>query len=126
MLGRLELIWEKDWPRSITLTQEFLRVYPDFGPAREKLYGALVAYGDALLAQGDKDGAVQRLEQAVALLPERGEAPAMLLALTPTPVPTVPAPTVQPPPQPKAPPAKPVAPVRPPAAAPTKSPLSPR
>lgn len=113
----LEPVWEKDWPAAIRILEGFLRDYPRYRPAEEKLYGALVAYADQLIANDQDEEAVKRLLQAQALLPDRDEAEAALLALTPTPTPAAPPKPVVPP-GPVAPPG--------PAVVPTKSPLAPR
>lgn len=95
----LAAVWGSDWEGAVRVLDDFLGRFPDFGLAREKQYAALVALGESRLREGDVPQGVGYLEQARDLLPERGEAVALLLALTPTPTPE---PTATPRPQPVA------------------------
>jgi LPXTG-site transpeptidase (sortase) family protein len=94
-LPRLEVAWESDWPHAIALLEAFHAQFPDHTAAREKLYAALVSYGQALIASGLVMEGTAQLERAQELLPGRGEANAAFLALTPTPTP-IPSPVLQP------------------------------
>lgn len=111
----LDSVWGSNWPRAVEVLEQFRDQFPGYRPAQEKLYVALLGYAEFLFMQDQDDDGVKRLQQARDLFPDRGEAQAALLALTPTPVPVSP---VRP--------AGPIIPARPPAAAPTKSPLAPR
>ncbi len=73
--------WNHDWPTVIDRLAAFRRTYPDFGPAQDKLYVALLASGQSRVAAGDVDAGRQQLEQAQGLLPARPEAPAALATL---------------------------------------------
>jgi tetratricopeptide (TPR) repeat protein len=84
----LAAVWGRDWPRVLALLTEFRVIYPNYQPARERHYAALVAYSQALIDQGQAAEAVEQLERAQAIRPNQGEATALLLALTPAPTPT--------------------------------------
>ncbi|MBV9358527.1 MAG: DUF4388 domain-containing protein, partial [Chloroflexi bacterium] len=84
LLTSLDATWNSDWPTVIDRLTAFRRAYPDFTPAQDKLYVALLASGRARIATGDWDGGRQQLEQAQALLPARPEAPAALGAVAAT------------------------------------------
>lgn len=85
VLAQLDPIWGRDWPRTIELTQGFLARFPGYGPATDKLYGALVEYGKDLLARGDVPAARAAFEGASTLAADRFEARAALDALAPPP-----------------------------------------
>lgn len=106
MMPQLDATWGVDTQRTIELLDAFRQRFPDYPPAREKLYAALLAYGSMLDEAGDADGAAASFARAAALQPERGEAAAALASLTPsqegTPVPLTrrtPAPALTPSPQ---------------------------
>ncbi|MBV9601380.1 MAG: protein kinase [Chloroflexi bacterium] len=88
VLASLDLTWGHDWPASINAANSFLQDHPDFTPARDKLYAAYVLYADQLLADGQTQPAIEQLEAADNLAPERVEAHEALAALTPTPEPS--------------------------------------
>jgi hypothetical protein len=126
----LERVWDTDTPRTVAVLDGFLARFPDYPPAREKLYAALISSGVELARAGETEAANQRFEQAQTLLPERGEAAAARRAIEPTPTqappPRVPAQPAPPPvtqvrPQPAPPPPVVVVPVP----TPTKQPFSP-
>jgi hypothetical protein len=111
-LSQLDSVWNRDWPRVIELTQSFLSRFPDYPPATEKLYVALVEYGRQLEQAGRLDAAQAAFQGADQLQPLRTEARAELNALLPTPTPPLgPPPTAVPPRvvQPAPPPAEPPA-----------------
>lgn len=81
----LESAWGTDTPRIIAMLEDFTARYPTFAPAREKLYAALMANADNLTQAGAALDAVDSLNRAASVLPERPEAHAALLNLTPTP-----------------------------------------
>ena len=89
-LQQIEPFWGRDWLRVIGPVEAFVVEYPDYTPAVEKLYAALVFYGQELLEQGLEADGLRVLEQARDLMPERAEAVAALEALTPTPQPAQP------------------------------------
>jgi hypothetical protein len=94
--------WGKDWPRVMAGLRDFLDHQDStWQPAKGKLYSALVEYGKLLLDQQKTDEAVEQLVQARNFQPDRIEAPTLLKALTPTPVPptSTPKPTPVPPTQ---------------------------
>lgn len=135
-LPQLDAAWGVDTPRIIALISAFRERFPDYPPAKEKLYAALLTYGGELSRQGDPSGAAATFAQAAALFPERAEAARALTRLTPTPPPP-PVPLPPPPPvrtlvplrrptPPVAPPALAVPPPAPAAPAnPTKAPFVP-
>ena len=79
--------WEKDWPAAISALEAFRKDYPDHDESKQKLYAALVSYGKLQVEGGDRRGAVAPWVKAQDLLPGRGEAQQLLVALTPTPTP---------------------------------------
>ena len=85
-ITRLDSVWQTDWPMSIQILDSYLQQYPDQQPALDKLYAALVGYGEDLLQSGSTDDGIAQLEQAQALAPDRQEAQDDLVALTPIPV----------------------------------------
>ncbi len=133
LLSQVDPMWGTDWAGFTQTVASFVGQHPDFAPAKDKLYAALVEYGKDLISQGAFDRADAVLKQAQTLLPDRGEAFSAAAALTPTATPTptpthIPAPTSPPPsinrvavpastPRPTVPPA--------PAVPPTKVPFQP-
>lgn len=95
-LGKLGVAWDKDWPGAIAALDTFRASAPDHDEAKQKLYVALVAYGQVLSDGGDTPKAIAQWVRARDLLPGKTDAPRLLAALTPVPIqsPTpVPAPT---------------------------------
>jgi serine/threonine protein kinase len=88
VLAELDTSWGHDWPRSIALLDGFLTRVPDNTDAQDKLYSALVIFGQQLVADGSPEDGVRQLERAEALVPARTEAQGVLEALTPLPTPT--------------------------------------
>jgi hypothetical protein len=85
-LARVDAAWAiGDWPTVIDLLDAFLTRSPTHEVAAEKLYAALVAEGVRLVGADRAREAAVYFVQAQAVQPERGEAPAALRALTPTP-----------------------------------------
>jgi serine/threonine-protein kinase len=95
---QLDAAWGTDWVRVTAVLDNYRAQYADFDPARTKLYAALVADGGQRLAQGRTAEGVAVLERARGLIPSRGEAETLLIALTPTapPATRAPAPTAVP------------------------------
>lgn len=87
LLPQLDAVWGKDTPKTVQLLQDYLTQFPEDATARDKLYAALVARAEDLAAGGQADAAASDLAQAQQLLPNRLEARAALLRLTPTPTP---------------------------------------
>ena len=83
-LAKLGAAWGMDWPGAIGILEAFRLVEPGHDEAKQKLYGALVAYGAVQWASGDPDRAVELWTRARLLLPGRPEAGERLSALTPT------------------------------------------
>ena len=83
-LAKLGAAWGMDWPGAIAILEAFRLAEPGHDEAKQKLYGALVAYGAVQLRSGDTDRAVELWTRARALLPGRPEAVERLGALTPT------------------------------------------
>jgi hypothetical protein len=86
---QLDAAWGSDTPQTVAVLDEFLARFPDDEVARDKLYAALVATGRDLVSEGDAAQAVDPLERARVLFPERAEAVDVLASLTPTPAPAV-------------------------------------
>jgi hypothetical protein len=114
---RLDAVWATDPEASVALLDQFQVRFPDFQPARDKLYAALIARSQQLVADDQLEAADAVLQQALQLFPDREEARAASEALTPSPTPAPPTPT---PPRISV-PAAPVAPAR----APTPRPAAP-
>jgi hypothetical protein len=87
----LDVAWARgDSPEVIRLLEELTVNVPDareYAEFRDKLYAAHYNYGEQLLAEGDRAGAVRQFEAAQDVDGMRGEAFSALLALTPTPFP---------------------------------------
>jgi hypothetical protein len=79
--------WSSDTPGTIALLSGFHERFPNYQPAREKLYAALIAAGSERAAAGDIDAAAARFREARAVQPERLDAIVAERALTPTAVP---------------------------------------
>jgi hypothetical protein len=91
---QLDRAWgSADWPTTISLLDDFLNGAPNFQPAVNKLYSALVISGKQLISAGETERGTAELERAAMLDPDRSDAQDALLALTPTPAP---APTPRP------------------------------
>jgi len=80
-LHELDGTWEHDWPRTIAVLETFIQRWPDYAPARDKLYAALVADADLDIQSGQSDAGLAELERAARLLPDREEAWARLTGL---------------------------------------------
>jgi hypothetical protein len=80
---QLDAAWGADTAATIALLKDFVDRFPDFAPAREKLYAALIAQATDLGASGDRDGATEAAQRAASLLPDRGEAMLLLASLEP-------------------------------------------
>lgn len=80
----LDTLWGVDTAQIVTVLEEFRGRFPDFEPAREKLYAARLTRAAELLAVDDRDGAAKQLVSAIAMLPDRAEGQAQLLALEST------------------------------------------
>lgn len=71
-LTRAEGAWGANWPQAIAVLEGFRADYPDHVAVKEKLYEALLAYGQALsLTDRAREGTVF-LERALILMPNRG------------------------------------------------------
>jgi hypothetical protein len=97
-LPTLDALWGVDTSQTIGLLDDFLDRFPDYSPAKDKLYAALVAHADELASAGERVAAAEQLRRAAELLPSRGEAVLALVVLTPTvpPPPPPPASTINP------------------------------
>ena len=80
-LHELDGTWEQDWPRTIAVLETFIQRWPDYAPARDKLYAALVADADLDIQSGQADAGLAELKRAARLLPEREEAWVRLTAM---------------------------------------------
>ena len=89
LAASLDVAWaQSDWPTAISTLTRLRGLEPDNSDYRDKVYAAQVQYADVLIDNGSTAAAVEQLQRAATLDPDRGEAPARLMALTPTPVPT--------------------------------------
>jgi serine/threonine protein kinase len=123
----LDSVWGQDWPRTLAFLEAFRNAYPDYDPAMDKQYEAMVANAQILLGDQQLAQAADMLSRAEVIRPDRPEAPDVAAVLTPTAAPAparapvvspsraapAPAPAPAPPPARVAP-----APVAPPPAAP--------
>jgi hypothetical protein len=73
-LASLDPIWSTDPARAVAAIEGFLAQFPDYQPATDKQYAALVAYAHVLADAGNVDDAKAQLRRAADLQPERGEA----------------------------------------------------
>lgn len=88
LLSQLDDAWRfQDWPEAIELVQLIRQADPTYPDMLDKLYAAHVNYGYRLAELGDLPGAAEQFEEAIALMPGRGEAEAGLQSLLP-PTPT--------------------------------------
>ena len=92
-MAQLDDAWAvEDWPEVIRLIQEIRQQAPTEPGMTEKLYAARVNYGYQLAGLGQKELAAEQFEQALAIIPEGGEAEAGLQSLSapePTATPSV-------------------------------------
>jgi serine/threonine-protein kinase len=119
----MEAAWDKDEAISSAALEEMLALDPGYRDASVKLYALLVARGEGMLAEGDRDGAIAAFQRAATVYPDGPEAEARLAALTappPQPLPEAPAAAPAPAPAQQAAPARQPAPASapPPAAQP--------
>jgi len=81
-LEHLDVLWGRDWDQAIRVLDSFRQDYPSYSPAKNKLYAALVSYGEQLARSGRCDMAVRHLARAEELNRienlERNEAAAAL------------------------------------------------
>jgi hypothetical protein len=90
LVPAVDAAWGQSTQNTVHLLEDFLDRFPGYKPATDKLYAALLAYSADLQQAGDPGAASQVLLQAQALVPDRGEADAALLALSrPEPDPAV-------------------------------------
>jgi hypothetical protein len=81
----LDAVWTASPVEAVELLDSFLRRFPDHPVAREKLYAALIAYGDQLFWSGSPGGAAAQYDRARTLLPDRREAEVALRAVRASP-----------------------------------------
>jgi hypothetical protein len=89
MQPKLDAAWSVDFPKVVGLLEEFLARYHHHDQAANKLYSARVDYAKELVAQCPIAARAQ-LASAIALAPERTEAPNLLQLLNATPAQTTP------------------------------------
>jgi hypothetical protein len=80
-LHELDATWEQDWPRTITVLEQFLDHWPGYAAAEDKLYAALVADAEGHLQAEQVAAGVAELERVARRQPGRGEAWARLTQL---------------------------------------------
>ena len=86
LLGQLDAAWAQgDWPKALSLLDRIEQLAPSALDFQDKRYAAHVAAGQDLLAKGSTTAAVGELTKAEGIDPDRSEARAALVALTPTP-----------------------------------------
>jgi hypothetical protein len=78
---QLDSTWERDWPATVALLDGFLKQWPTYTVAEDKLYAALIADSQVHVQAGQVDDGVTELERAARLLPDRPEAWALLAQL---------------------------------------------
>ena len=84
-----------NWPAAIRDIEQIMAIDPNYDDVHTKLYAAYVNYGNALLAQGDKQGAIREYKAALSVNPNGAEALQALRRLEPSPVTPTPTPTSQ-------------------------------
>lgn len=84
-----------DWPAAIRDIEQIMAIDPSYDDVHTKLYAAYVNYGNALLAQGDKQGAIREYKAALSVNPNGAAALQALRKLEPSPVTPTPTPTAQ-------------------------------
>ena len=97
ILPKVNDVWGRDWQAAISLLDGFRSSAPEHDESKQKLYDALLAYGQLLSVGGDTPKASAQWVRARDLFPGRPDAIVLLVALTPlattlptaTPVPTV-------------------------------------
>jgi predicted metalloprotease len=88
LLAELDAAWAQSrWSDVKTLLDRIERLAPTALDYVDKRYAAHMAAGQDLLAKGNKASATDEFTKAVNVDPDRGEAHAALVALTPTPTP---------------------------------------
>jgi uncharacterized protein len=88
LLGQLDAVWAQgDWTKALSLLDRIEQLDPSALDFQDKRYAAHVAAGQDLLAKGNTAAAVGELSKARDIDPDRSEARAALVALTPTPTP---------------------------------------
>jgi Putative neutral zinc metallopeptidase len=86
LLSQLDAAWAQgDWPTALTLLDRIEQLAPSALDFQDKRYAAHVAAGQDLMAKGSMTAAIGELTKARDIDPDRGEARAALVALTPTP-----------------------------------------
>jgi len=93
-------IWQKlaedwaaeNWPSVIQDVEQIIAIDPGYDDVTTKLYAAHVNYGNALLKQGNTNGAIQEFKAALAVNPNGAEALQALRKLEPAPVSPTPTP----------------------------------
>jgi predicted metalloprotease len=85
LLGQLDAAWAQgDWSKALSLLDRIEQIAPSALDFQDKRYAAHVAAGQDMLAKGSMAAAVGELTKAKDIDPDRGEARAALIALTPT------------------------------------------
>ncbi len=65
--------WGSDWDGVVADLTKFVKAHPNYAPARDKLYSALVSAAGESLESGDLTTALAKLEQARSLGSWRGQ-----------------------------------------------------
>lgn len=78
---QIQAAWATDWSAVVSRAQAFHDQFPDYQPATDLLYTALIEDGRSLADQGAQAEAVDVLDRAASLEPERQEARVMREAL---------------------------------------------
>jgi S1-C subfamily serine protease len=93
--AKMEATWTTDQDASIAALEEIFRSDPNYRDARAKLYAQLVGKAERLLSANKRDEALPVLRRAMEVNPNGDEARRHLRTYTPTPVPTLSAPSLE-------------------------------
>jgi len=83
ILLKVNGVWGRDWQTTISLIDAFRSSAPEHDESKQKLYDALIAYGQLLNGGGDTQKATAQWVRARDLLPGRPDATLLLASLTP-------------------------------------------
>lgn len=83
-LAATDASWGQDWEQTVRGLDAFLGPFPEYPPAIDKQYAAIIGLAQARISEERVGEALELLARAQTLAPQRGDAIAVLIALTPT------------------------------------------